>query len=48
MSGMDETFSKWQPLTLSLFRFITGLMLFQYGVAKLLNSRRIRRSPKSS
>ncbi len=36
MSGMDETFSKWQPLALSLFRFITGLMLFQYGVAKLL------------
>ena len=28
--------SKWQPLGLSLFRFITGLVLFQFGVAKLL------------
>jgi putative oxidoreductase len=33
---MDEMFSKWQPVALSLFRFITGLLLFQYGVAKLL------------
>jgi putative oxidoreductase len=28
-------FSKWQPAALSLFRFITGLLLFQYGVAKI-------------
>jgi putative oxidoreductase len=28
-------FSKWQPTALSLFRFITGLLLFQYGVAKI-------------
>ena len=28
--------SKWQPTALSLFRFITGLLLFQYGVAKIL------------
>jgi putative oxidoreductase len=33
---MDEMFSKYQPLALSLFRFITGLLLFQYGVAKIL------------
>jgi putative oxidoreductase len=33
---MDQMFSKWQPTALSLFRFITGLLLFQYGVAKLL------------
>ena len=33
---MDQTFSKWQPTALSLFRFITGLLLFQYGVAKIL------------
>jgi putative oxidoreductase len=33
---MDQTFSKFQPVALSLFRFITGLLLFQYGVAKLL------------
>jgi putative oxidoreductase len=32
---MDQTLSKWQPTLLSVFRFITGLMLFQYGVAKL-------------
>ena len=32
---MDQTFAKWQPTALSLFRFITGLLLFQYGVAKL-------------
>lgn len=32
---MDQTFSKWQPTVLSLFRFITGLLLFQYGIAKI-------------
>jgi putative oxidoreductase len=32
---MDEMFSKWQPVALSLFRFITGLLLFQYGIAKI-------------
>ncbi|MCA6106127.1 DoxX family protein [Bradyrhizobium cenepequi] len=32
---MDQIFSKWQPLALSLFRFITGLLLFQYGIAKI-------------
>ena len=26
---------RFQPVLLSLFRFITGLLLFQYGVAKL-------------
>jgi len=33
---MDEMFSKYRPVALSLFRFITGLLLFQYGVAKIL------------
>ena len=33
---MDQMFSKFQPTALSLFRFITGLLLFQYGVAKIL------------
>jgi putative oxidoreductase len=33
---MDQVFSKWQPIALSLLRFITGLVLFQFGVAKLL------------
>ncbi len=32
---MNELFSRWQPALLSLFRFITGLMLFQYGIAKI-------------
>ena len=32
---MDQTFAKWQPTALSLFRFITGLMLLQFGIAKL-------------
>ena len=32
---MDQTFSKYQPTVLSLFRFITGLLLFQYGIAKI-------------
>ena len=33
---MDQMFSRFQPVALSLLRFITGLLLFQYGVAKLL------------
>jgi putative oxidoreductase len=33
---MDQMFSKWQPTALSLFRFITGLLLLQFGIAKLL------------
>src|SRR5215218_10316357 len=36
MEKMDQTFGRWQPGALSLFRFITGLLLFQYGVAKIL------------
>jgi putative oxidoreductase len=27
--------SRYEPVLLSLFRFVTGLLLFQYGVAKL-------------
>ncbi len=34
---MDQIFSKWQPIALSLMRFITGLVLFQFGVAKILH-----------
>jgi putative oxidoreductase len=33
---MDQIFTKWQPIALSLMRFITGLLLFQFGVAKIL------------
>jgi putative oxidoreductase len=32
---MDQMFSKFQPIALSLLRFMTGLLLFQFGVAKL-------------
>ena len=32
---MDQTLSRFQPVALSLFRFMTGLLLFQYGIAKL-------------
>lgn len=33
---MNEKFlGAWRPQLLSLFRFITGLLLFQYGVAKI-------------
>ena len=33
---MDQMLSRYQPAALSLLRFITGLLLFQYGVAKIL------------
>jgi putative oxidoreductase len=32
---MDQMLSRYQPVALSLFRFIIGLLLFQYGVAKI-------------
>jgi putative oxidoreductase len=32
---LDRFGAAYQPLVLSLFRFITGLLLFQYGVAKI-------------
>jgi putative oxidoreductase len=32
---MDQLLSKGRPIVLSLFRFITGLLLFQYGIAKI-------------
>ncbi len=32
---MDQAFAKFQPLALSLLRFITGLVLLQYGIAKI-------------
>lgn len=36
MDQLDKMLAKFQPQALSLFRFITGLLLFQYGVAKIL------------
>jgi len=35
MDQFDKMFAKWQPTALSLFRFITGLLLLQYGIAKI-------------
>jgi len=34
--NLDRVGAAYQPYVLSLFRFITGLLLFQYGVAKIL------------
>ena len=36
MDQFDRLLAKFQPLALSLLRFITGLLLFQFGVAKIL------------
>ena len=36
MDQFDRMLAKYQPIALSLFRFITGLLLFQFGVAKIL------------
>ena len=33
--NFDMIAEKYQPVALSLFRFVTGLLLFQYGVAKI-------------
>lgn len=33
---MDQIFTKWQPIVLSLLRFMSGLLLMQHGTAKLL------------
>lgn len=35
MNAFDNIAAKYQPVALSLLRFITGLLLFQYGVAKI-------------
>jgi putative oxidoreductase len=35
MDKFDQMLAKWQPVALSLFRFITGLLLLQYGIAKI-------------
>jgi putative oxidoreductase len=32
----DRMLAGFEPMVLSIFRIITGLMLFQYGVAKIL------------
>jgi putative oxidoreductase len=37
MDQFNQMLAKWQPTALSLLRFITGLLLFQFGVAKILH-----------
>ena len=34
--NFDRMLAPWQPAILSLFRFVTGLLLLQFGVAKWL------------
>jgi len=34
-ADMEATLTGWTPRLLSVLRFITGLLLFQYGVAKI-------------
>src|SRR4029450_3829788 len=46
MDKFDKMLEKWQPVALSLFRFITGLLLFQYGVAKILGFPAVPMFPK--
>lgn len=35
MDQFDKVIAKYQPVALSLLRFFTGLLLFQYGVATI-------------
>ena len=35
MDKLNRTLASWEPMVLSIFRIMTGLLLFQYGVAKL-------------
>lgn len=35
MDRMNRTLAGFEPTVLSIFRIITGLLLFQYGIAKL-------------
>ena len=36
MNAFNTTLARFQPLVLSIFRVITGLLMFQYGAAKVL------------
>jgi len=35
MDQIDKMLAKFQPPALSLFRFVTGLLLLQFGIAKI-------------
>jgi putative oxidoreductase len=36
MDQFNKTLARFEPMILSIFRIITGLLLFQFGAAKLL------------
>lgn len=36
MNTFNTTLARFEPQVLSIYRIVTGLLLFQYGVAKLL------------
>jgi putative oxidoreductase len=36
MEQINRTLARFEPAVLSIFRIVTGLLMFQYGVAKLL------------
>src|SRR3954467_14957782 len=36
MEKINKMLAGWEPMVLSIFRIMTGLLLFQYGVAKIL------------
>ncbi len=36
MDQFNRMLSRWEPMVLSIFRIMVGLLLFQYGVAKIL------------
>src|SRR3954470_2964732 len=36
MDQFNRTLARYEPMVLSIFRIMVGLLLFQYGVAKIL------------
>jgi putative oxidoreductase len=36
MDQFNTMLARWEPMVLSIFRIMVGLLLFQYGVAKIL------------
>jgi putative oxidoreductase len=36
MDQVNAMLARWEPIVLSIFRIMVGLLLFQYGVAKIL------------
>jgi putative oxidoreductase len=36
MDQFNRMLARWEPMVLSIFRIMVGLLLFQYGIAKIL------------